>query len=287
MTTRSKLDLNQKPTEENYMYGRPSKKRTRHISEREVTGSSQADGVRNYAQSTSAFDHTTMTTTTTTTAAAAAAMMMGDWDDETHRNFVSAIFEVGMKNSSPAVIMENMIDQPIAMTSERVKSKLQKFRNSKDKATKEFMDEYDACLARLNAVCPAPTTTQENEPDSTSTTAILQLMGCPKLVGGDAAALVSFVLKNELAMNNTQSGMPPWKMNNRGSSAFGGAGTPFHRRHALDYVEDLAGTGIPFPNLSEEERKTSLGLSLLHVKELFQSMRHHLNTSRGIGTKTD
>lgn len=180
-----------------------------------------------------------------------------------------------MRNSSPAVILENMIERPNAITSERVKSKLQKFRNSKDKALQDFMDEYDAFLGKLQAVGPAG---MGNQQDSIS--AILQMMGRRKLVGGDAAAMVSYLAISEDSMSAGASA-PAAGLRSQ-TTGKSGAATHFLRKDAIEYVEDFAGAGIPFPMLSDEERKSSLGLSMLHVKELFQSTRHHVLTSRDI-----
>lgn len=49
------------------------------------------------------------------------------WPDELHRDFVSAVFDVGLKHSSPSTILEHMPKHP-QITSERVKSHLQKYR---------------------------------------------------------------------------------------------------------------------------------------------------------------
>lgn len=51
------------------------------------------------------------------------------WPDELHRDFVSAVFDVGLKHSSPSTILEHMPKHP-QITSERIKSHLQKFRYS-------------------------------------------------------------------------------------------------------------------------------------------------------------
>ncbi|KAL9190977.1 hypothetical protein ACHAXT_000683 [Thalassiosira profunda] len=67
------------------------------------------------------------------------------WPDELHRDFVSAIFDVGLKHSSPSAIMEHMAANP-DLTSERVKSHLQKYRLNRKKSRAEFMGSYDSAL---------------------------------------------------------------------------------------------------------------------------------------------
>lgn len=196
----------------------------------------------------------------------------GEWDDAMHRDLVSAIFEMGMRNASPAVILENMIDRPGVITSERVKSKLQKYRNNKEKSIQDFMEEYDAFLAKLQALGSAGAS---NAPGFPSTQEILQMMGCRTIVGGDAAALVSYITKNEDTTNKTATAA----LSSLKSDSTLPLGRPV-RKDALDFIEDFAGAGVPFPDLTEEERRSSLGISILQVKQLFQSMRHHLMTSR-------
>ena len=67
------------------------------------------------------------------------------WPDELHRDFVAAVFEVGLKHSSPSAIMEHMRQNP-NVTSERVKSHLQKYRLNRQKSRNEFMNSYDRSL---------------------------------------------------------------------------------------------------------------------------------------------
>ena len=60
-----------------------------------------------------------------------------------HRDFVSAVFELGLKESSPAAIFAHMTykskEQFEGLNLERIKSKLQKYRKSKDKNKEELV----------------------------------------------------------------------------------------------------------------------------------------------------
>ncbi|KAK1744179.1 hypothetical protein QTG54_004712 [Skeletonema marinoi] len=67
------------------------------------------------------------------------------------REFVSAIFDVGLKHASPSAIMEFMHPNP-NITSERVKSHLQKYRKNRDKSRKEFMTSYENSLQGFKIV---------------------------------------------------------------------------------------------------------------------------------------
>lgn len=70
------------------------------------------------------------------------------WPDELHRDFVSAIFDVGLKNSSPSAILEQMPAHD-EITSERIKSHLQKYRLHRSKHKNQFMESYDGALEKI------------------------------------------------------------------------------------------------------------------------------------------
>lgn len=71
------------------------------------------------------------------------------WSEALHRDFVSAVFEIGVKHASPAVVLDTMLIQDNEVTPERVKSHLQKYRVHKERSKTEFMDEYDRALRRI------------------------------------------------------------------------------------------------------------------------------------------
>lgn len=81
------------------------------------------------------------------------------WPDRLHRDFVAAVFDVGLKHSSPSAILEQM-PQNDQITSERIKSHLQKYRLNRQKSKKEFMVNYDASMAKMKAG------TMTNDPES-------------------------------------------------------------------------------------------------------------------------
>jgi len=97
-----------------------------------------------------------------------------------HRQFVDAIYEIGVSHAAPSVIIENMSLAPAApeqqqqqqhespssagtttttgtsksknKLSERVKSHLQKYRKNKEKSKQEFLLEYDAWMQKALTV---------------------------------------------------------------------------------------------------------------------------------------
>jgi len=74
------------------------------------------------------------------------------WSQELHRLFVAAIHDAGLSQSSPSVLMENMTSRPESLTSERVKSHLQKYRKNKEKSRAEFLGDYDSFMRKAMTV---------------------------------------------------------------------------------------------------------------------------------------
>lgn len=72
------------------------------------------------------------------------------WPDELHRDFVAAIFDVGLKHSSPSAIMEHMPKNEL-ITTERIKSHLQKYRLHRLKSKKEFMGCYESSIEKFKS----------------------------------------------------------------------------------------------------------------------------------------
>ena len=70
------------------------------------------------------------------------------WPDELHRHFVSAVFDVGLKHSSPSSLLEQM-PKDEQTTSERIKSHLQKYRLHRQKSKEDFISSYDAAMTGM------------------------------------------------------------------------------------------------------------------------------------------
>lgn len=197
------------------------------------------------------------------------------WSLEQHKAFAAAIFEIGLKNCSPSVIMENMRKQPRYITRERTKSHLQKYRQTKERSRAEFLKEYDvffksieqakAHLNRKNCISPS---SDEKEPSACSDTkgnnvnhkepipkavltTALEGKKPNKLLGGKAAALLSYSVLNN-----------------------------FSTSHGPDQLQYKAAKLMEFPIMSEEEKRSSVGASLLQVKSLIDNMTDALLKQR-------
>jgi SHAQKYF class myb-like DNA-binding protein len=116
------------------------------------------------------------------------------WPDLLHRDFVAAVFDVGLKQSSPSALLQIMQQSTAdpSVTTERIKSHLQKFRLHRDKSLAEFMNSYDAVHARLNddddKTEPAEAHLQKAEPGRQAAHASYAVTNFP-LDGNDAGAI--------------------------------------------------------------------------------------------------
>lgn len=186
------------------------------------------------------------------------------WPEDIHRQFCQAIYQVGVKHASPAVILENMTMEDAAVTSERVKSHLQKYRSSgnKSKSTQEFIQEYESWMQKALTMGAAG-----GASDMVPPVAIMDMMGTENILGGDAAAFLAYSV-----MAQEQQAA---------------AGDPYRLSPDMMNVKDLPGTAgarLPFPTLTEEERKSPLGVSISHVMGLFYSMTQHVMKEREAAT---
>ncbi|OEU20354.1 hypothetical protein FRACYDRAFT_268222 [Fragilariopsis cylindrus CCMP1102] len=220
-----------------------------------------------------------------------------EWNEDKHEKFVSSIFEIGLKNASPAIIMENMIStkhtQKVEMiTSERVKSKLQKYRNNKEKSKHEFMDKYCSYLKKIKSLVDDGTIQ-----DGSDLSSLMGIMGSGnKLLGGDTAGYLTYAVMKECNkekkkkrkrngnitttttnINNTIDDNEEESEDEDNNDILS---TNVLRKGARDYVDNYAGSAIQFPILTAKEKKSSLGIAMTYIMGLFLSMSQHLTRER-------
>ncbi|KAF4127147.1 hypothetical protein GN958_ATG23676 [Phytophthora infestans] len=72
------------------------------------------------------------------------------WPDDLHRLFVAAIFDVGLKNASPKALLALMeaAGPNSGLTTEHLKSHLQKYRLNYERSRMEFLEYYDRSAKR-------------------------------------------------------------------------------------------------------------------------------------------
>ena len=192
------------------------------------------------------------------------------WDEVLHRAFVEAIFQIGIRQSSPSVIAENMCFHPPTITSERIKSHLQKLRLHHEKEKRRFLEEYDMFMLqamkgiRIFRHCAS----------STALLKRIKALGKDAL-GGRAAAILtcSVLLDNATASKSNQS---------LRQSLTGEGGLVLTMNPA-----GFPAAQVPFPTLSSEEKDSPLGTSLLFVMGLLEHMEKFLMEQRSYNIKQE
>jgi SHAQKYF class myb-like DNA-binding protein len=174
------------------------------------------------------------------------------WPDDLHRDFVAAIFDVGLKHASPATILEHMPPHE-QITSERVKSHLQKYRLHRIKSKKDFLASYDACLTNI-----------QQEGGSS---------GVRSMSGGDVAAYVMHSALHEKDF----SAMPPTNK----PAALRGPATVEREEQNADHpqkanLQDI----LTLPRLTEAEKQSPLGASIGYLMGLFFSLKQQVMAQR-------
>ena len=168
-----------------------------------------------------------------------------------HSQFVKAIHNLGVHQASPSVIMEHMTLHHADLTSERVKSHLQKFRKNNEKSTADFMQEYESWIQKaltmgaadgavaLNRFCPST---------------VAKMLGSEMLLGGHVPALLSYQVMMEE------------------ESSYTAAPAATHL--------NVPGVTIPVPVLTDTESRSPLGASIHRVVALCHSMTEYLLQER-------
>lgn len=191
------------------------------------------------------------------------------WSEETHRQFVNAIYEVGMAHASPSVIMENMTKSHQALTSERIKSHLQKYRNNKAKSKEEFLTEYESWLQKALTVGAA----SGSDSNLSSPGSLIKMMGTSELLGGELAAFLTYASLTEDQPDRSGTHEDPTL------TSFSSTMIP-PANLASELAKYEVGAKVPFPILTDEERKSHLGASISHLVGLFYSMTNFIMKSR-------
>jgi SHAQKYF class myb-like DNA-binding protein len=220
------------------------------------------------------------------------------WTKEDHRSLVQAIYEVGLRHSSPSVIQEHMIScNDEQVTGERLKSHLQKYRKNIAKNRDDFLNEYDDWLEKALAVGTIGGDPFFSDNDGRGGLLYLQpplvaaqlagIGGAP-LVGGEPAAFVTYsVMHEQTAAPAASTAASPTEV---GGEAFRSRSQAV----SIDLRHDVMmhpGESPPnpmaahqeyaFPILTDEERRSPMGMCLSRVLGLFQPMSLMLLHERG------
>ncbi|CAJ1891567.1 unnamed protein product [Cylindrotheca closterium] len=171
------------------------------------------------------------------------------WPDDLHRDFVSAIFDVGLKHSSPSTIMEHMPKNP-DITTERIKSHLQKYRLHRQKSKEDFMSSYEASLNKF----------QEKG-----------LSNVKSLTNADAAAHLTY----SATMDPTKVAVPPTLAPLPSQEVAARPAQP------IVYSPNV-NEALMLPQLTEAEKKSPIGASMGYLMGLFFSLKQQLAAQRSL-----
>ena len=216
------------------------------------------------------------------------------WPEELHRDFVAAIFDVGLKHSSPSTLLEQMPKHE-QITTERIKSHLQKYRLHRVKSKKEFMATYDASLKRFQAAAANDNT---NEGDTVASAASGRTLSGGQVPAhlafksiesgnseaskdsdgqvsqGTRPAPVPAIVENDLQQqrkSNADSKIPG-AVTSTGESV---ASSSSRQDQAQDRPESLM-----LPRLTDVEKKSPIGAAMGYLMGLFFSLKQQLMAQR-------
>jgi len=204
------------------------------------------------------------------------------WTEAHHRDFVEAVFKIGVVQASPSVILENMTQKPPALTSERVKSHLQKYRNHKEKSIQDFMKEYDKWMDKALMITAASAVSSDVKNDRCILgRAVAEMVGSDCFMGGDLAAYLAYCVMSEESFRPTKSTSNEALHNDIARKLTEQALSPKRiRSGSQEFAEAFSGSQIPFPSLTKEERESDLGVWFGHTLSLFYSMTQQLVQQR-------
>lgn len=196
------------------------------------------------------------------------------WPDELHRDFVSAVFDVGLKHSSPSTVLEHMPKHP-QITSERIKSHLQKYRVHRVKSKQEFMSSYEASLRKCKASGGFHTAKKKTLSD------------------GETAAHLSHSVLNDTADPSSSNAATSGAAACVGNKKHGGSvklepGAPQNTSSSIQgpAMGPLPGhEALMLPKLTESEKTSPIGASMGYLLGLFFSLKKQLLAQRAMEAK--
>ena len=206
------------------------------------------------------------------------------WTAAQHRDFVAAIYETGLHSSSPVVILQNMLPTHETITTDRVKSHLQKYRRNRSKAKEKFMAAYDKWMAKaisLTTDLNRPLGGNVEELHARNPAALSELrehMNPANHSLGETAAYLAFlVMLQEKRRRDTEqasrASLPSGDESTKLSETITAANDPVLLSH-------LAYESVSYPQLSREEMDSPLGQGLEYTRKLMSTISSHLHSHR-------
>ena len=184
------------------------------------------------------------------------------------------------------MILQNMPGVDVGtITNERVKSHLQKYRANKERHKDDFIAAYDNWMFKVKEL-----TSDLNVPRNSDSTAdawrahnpnaVLQLRSLmnPDTHGvGEMAAYLSFTAlmqqKTRSKTTNGDESVDDWSRTAKTSRNL-------NRRREQPIMRFLAYDSVNYPQMTDEEKMSPLGLALEHTKRLMWTIKTHVDDQR-------
>jgi len=191
-----------------------------------------------------------------------------------HRDFVAAIFDVGLKKASPSSILQNMEcgtekgrnkGTSKDVTSDIIKSHLQKYRLHRSRSKKDFMIIYDDVMNKFksNGYLDNSDGSGLVEDELLSSSEIAaHLSFCVSAVDRNALNTKHDPLLNKTTSSEASNSVASMRAANDAPSAM--------FKHGL----------IRIPELKDEEKQTPLGTSFTYLEGLFLTLSQQLADKR-------
>mmetsp|Transcript_33807 Transcript_33807/g.79678 ORF Transcript_33807/g.79678 Transcript_33807/m.79678 type:complete len:688 (-) Transcript_33807:153-2216(-) len=183
------------------------------------------------------------------------------WPEDLHRDFVSAIFDVGLKHSSPSTIMEHMPKHE-QITTERIKSHLQKYRLHRVKSKKEFISSYEASLRNF----------QQNQNNNNSNSALVS-------GGGEVAAHLTSI---SLGMKTATPATGSKDTGDNSSNGLPVVHSSDQQQIQNPHTSDDGNDSLMLPQLTEAEKQSPIGAAMGYLMGLFFSLKQQLIIQRSL-----
>jgi len=211
-----------------------------------------------------------------------------NFSKEEHREFVSAVFDIGLKESSPLSVMNHMSkrskDVYEGLNLERIKSKLQKYRKKKKISKDEFMLLYDDTLANFCSMLHEG----ENENGVTRFLPTVE-----SLSSSEIAAYLTYCIMNEKLLLGTHKNkivspiiedLTPVKSNKREQTGKTNNQNNYSQDNKLTVCAESSNNNInsklSIPVLTEAERNSPIGKAFVYFMELFKTVEMELYIGR-------
>ena len=203
------------------------------------------------------------------------------WPDELHANFVSAIFEVGLKHASPSFILEHLSSSPCSTADDSEYDSTVDSKNHEDKtlnAIKIYLQKYRCCKPKSQKEFMENFSKREDNRKSPGDKKSKQI----PYAGAIAAYLTFLSLANEgknkkitapsHATNRNQiiTVIDPPKSGGESSDV---VSTGDEARNSTSHSR---GHGLVLPQLTEEEKQSPLGSAMAYFLGLFFSLQQQL-----------